>query len=166
MAFGSLVKLLLGALRLLPSGYFKARSEAADQHLGKRAKLTTLHDLTLAQDFKALAADDRNAVAQFRAKMGIKPQQPCGDSDAIVADDMTINNSSRSNLLELILVAALSGGLGWWFSGQAKPQPQPPLREAPEWPGVPDTEYEVLFFDADGNRIDIPHISQKPKKDQ
>lgn len=131
--------------------------EAADQQHGKQSKLTTFNHLTMENDLRKLAAADRDAVEEFRnRKMGIKGGGKSGDSDAWVCDDMTINNSGKSNLLELALLLLLGLGGMYYINKDKAPTPQEV--------NVDDSEYEVRFFDKDGNLITVPHISQKPKE--
>ena len=49
------------------------------------------------------------------------------------------------------LALSLMGG-----SGEAPQSPEPPA--------ISDSEYQVLFYDKDGNPIVVPHISQKDAK--
>lgn len=56
---------------------------------------------------------------------------------------------------------AAVGVLAWALlrdKGEPTPPPTPPAVD------VADTEYEVRFFNAKGELIDIPHISTKPKE--
>lgn len=46
-----------------------------------------------------------------------------------------------------------------WQSMQAQPAQEPPAQ--PEV-NVPDTSYDVLFYDADGKPIKVSHISERP----
>lgn len=61
------------------------------------------------------------------------------------------------------LLVIIVGCLAAWGLWQFNTSP-PPLTPSPSQPesSVPDSEYEVRFFDAEGNPIQIPHISEKP----
>lgn len=140
----------------------KGIQEAADQRLGKSNKLQTFHELTMERDFQELAEEDRESVRQFRdQKMGITGSgKSAGDRDSWVCDDMTIN-AARSNLPELMFIAALLA-LGYWLFGREQ-SPSPSTEHTTVPVVVPDTEYDVLFYDKDGNPIHVPHISTRPK---
>lgn len=79
-------------------------------------------------------------------------------------EDVHVNNS-RTGLgwKELLAVGAIVAGVPWAASllhiGE-KASSQPEIQN-PSFPA--DSEYEVLFFDKDGNRINVPHISTKGK---
>lgn len=132
----------------------KGAQEASDQYVGKKSKLTTFEDMTYATDLKELAEADRASVAQFRAKkMGIKPASGGENKDSWVCDDMTINAGSS---MPSVLLALIAGGAAvWCFSNKVTPAPQP----APPAAASPvDSEYEVLFYDKDGNQIQVPRM--------
>jgi hypothetical protein len=52
--------------------------------------------------------------------------------------------------------ALTAGALALSLMGGGSEAPQ-----APEPPAISDSEYQVLFYDKDGNPIVVPHISQK-----
>lgn len=41
--------------------------------------------------------------------------------------------------------------------------PLSPVQPIPSVPPLSDSEYQVLFYDKDGNLISVPHISTRPK---
>lgn len=88
--------------------------------------------------------------------------------DIMVAGDTTTTNhnyytaatqqpaeagNGASSLARTLLPLALALGTGagglWLYENLGKLQ----------WPGVPDTEYEVRFYDADGNLIEVPRYN-------
>lgn len=95
----------------------KGEQEAADQYLGKKAKIQTLDDLSQAADLDDLRDMDRNKVAVLHKKHGydIMGTTGKGDRDHIACDDMTIN-AGGSRLLELLL-GVIVGAAGLWFVG-------------------------------------------------
>lgn len=131
----------------------KGTQEAADQYLGKAGKLQTFNDMIFAADLDELADDDREAVAQFREKkMGIT-RGDGGNKDRIVCDDMTIN-SGGNGVLAMVLGALLALVAAWFFLGKA----ETPAAAADQvaTTDLPDSEYEVRFYDKDGNQITVP----------
>ena len=87
--------------------------------------------------------------------------------DIADADDMDIevdrSNRSISGIgwKELaVLAAAGLGGFALW-SHEKTPAATPPPAVQQQSPA--DTEYDVRFYDKNGDLIDIPHISQRPK---
>lgn len=88
----------------------------------------------------------------------------------VAEDDVQFNQSVKNGMgwKELAVIAAMvmSGvGLTGAIVSQMSQQPQaPPVVTAPVSPGdLADTEYEVRFYDKDGNPIDVPHISTRGK---
>ena len=88
----------------------------------------------------------------------------------ITDDDMNITQTKvgigTAGALGIAAAAGLPsmaavGGMAWALL-RDKGEPTPP----PTTPAVDvgDSEYEVLFFDKDGNQISVPHISTKPKE--
>ena len=86
-----------------------------------------------------------------------------------IADEMEfqqqIDNSKRSGMgwKEMaVLAAALLGGGGMlaYFNQDETPAPQQ-TQQSP-FEGPYDSEYEVIFYDSDGNVIKVPHISERP----
>lgn len=138
----------------------KGLQEASDQTLGKRNKLASLHELVNVQDYKLLGDADRAIVNDFRRSKAQLPMRSgggngSGDQDAWVCDDMTIN-TARSSLPEIILVALLALGAFWWFSKKDS--------KAPEVEALPvQSKFKVLFFDRDGNPIEVPHVDDLTK---
>ena len=135
----------------------KGQQEAADQYLGKKAKVQTLEDLNMARDFQELQEADRRKVELLFEKHGMSlASKGKGDRDTWACDDMTIN-ASRSGLLELLVGLAL-GAAGLWFIGE-KLKPDAPVSPPTQTEiSVPDTEYEVRFYDKDGNQITVPRV--------
>lgn len=56
---------------------------------------------------------------------------------------------------ELAVIAATGLG-GLWLYDQRTTEAPAPTQVAPV-----DSEYDVMFYDADGNKIDVPHISTR-----
>lgn len=83
-------------------------------------------------------------------------------------DDMNITNTKvgigTAGVIGIATAAGLPGVLlaGYLLFKDARPEPTAP-QPSPEV-SVPDTEYDVLFYDKDGNPIQVPHISTKPKQ--
>lgn len=86
-----------------------------------------------------------------------------------LADEMEfkqdIDNSRRSGMgwKELAVIGAMllgGGTLGFLALDRDTQQTQQPTQQTP--PPLYDSEYEVRFYDRDGNPIDVPHISQRP----
>lgn len=158
------LKWLPRAIRFL-APFRKGAQEASDQYLGKSAKIQTFNDMTMAADLDELAEEDRAGVAALRQKtMGIGGGKgDAGNKDRIVCDDMTINNSSGS-LPAMLLMCAL-GAAAMWFLGNKLNQP-PVAQPSPDAPVVvDDTEYEVRFYDKDGNQITVPRYSPPTTKE-
>jgi hypothetical protein len=114
--------------------------------------------MTMAADLDELAEDDREAVAQFRErKMGFtRGNGGASNKDRIVCDDLTIN-SGGNGLLAMVLGAVLALIAAWFFLGKG----QPPAEAKPVEVNVPDSEYDVLFYDKDGNQITVPRLPVK-----
>jgi len=82
-------------------------------------------------------------------------------------DDVHVDNS-RSGL-DWKGLAVIVGGLAIgapWISSlilgsqqHGQPAPNPPAQVSPA-----DSEYDVLFYDATGKPINIPHVSQRRKQ--
>lgn len=73
-------------------------------------------------------------------------------------DEMNVTNANRVGMgwKELLVLACASLGAWWMYQSQ-----QPPVAVTPPAFSVNDSEYEVRFYDADGNPIAVPHISQR-----
>lgn len=142
----------------------KGIQEAADQYIGKKSKAQTLDDLVMVRDHQELAEADRAGVAALRTKygLGMTTAKGAGDRDTWACDDMTIN-ASRGGMAEMLLGAVL-GAAGLYFLGDKlngpSPAPAPTPTATPDTPVVvDDTEYEVRFYDANGNLINVPRYT-------
>jgi hypothetical protein len=87
--------------------------------------------------------------------------------DIAPEDDVHISHkNSGLGWRELaIIVAGMVAGTaatGWFFSRQTVPA-QNPVAPAQHTAPV-DSEYDVRFYDKDGQPIDVPHISRRPNK--
>lgn len=60
-----------------------------------------------------------------------------------------------------IAAAGVLGLGGWWVAQQATKPETPPVVPAVQQAGPVDSEYDVIFYDKDGNKIDVPHISKR-----
>lgn len=70
------------------------------------------------------------------------------------ADDMqNVGNRSGMTWRELAVIGVMVLGAGWIAANHMSATQQ----TAPE-----DSEYEVRFFDAEGNPVDVPHVSRRP----
>jgi hypothetical protein len=72
------------------------------------------------------------------------------------ADDVDVRVKRGLGWQELAVIGATALGVGWLFTGRDEsliPAPVPIVQPI-------DSEYEVRFFDAEGNLIDVPHVSQ------
>jgi len=84
-------------------------------------------------------------------------------------DEMNVDNSRRVQGLgwrELLVLLLAGGGFYWLWLNQTHQTHQPsPMPSAPAAAAAApvDSEYEVRFYDAEGNPISIPHISQRGK---
>ena len=77
-------------------------------------------------------------------------------------DDMDLNVRNGMGWKELAVVGAMVLGAAWGAKYFAVPEsPAPPAVTVPATPPV-DSEYEVRFYDAEGNVIPVPHVNQKP----
>lgn len=88
----------------------------------------------------------------------------------IPANDLQITNNTQSGIgtagtVGLVAAAGLPGlalAAASIFGGSSTPTPpatppaQPPAAVSPA-----DSSYDVLFYDKDGNQIDVPHVSQR-----
>jgi len=73
-----------------------------------------------------------------------------------------VGNRHGMTWRELAVVAAMvlgAGGLGAWAFSSSSSEPQ--QQQQPATMSPVDAEYEVRFFDADGNPIRVPHISER-----
>jgi len=85
-----------------------------------------------------------------------------------IPEDMGVNVTNTRRGLELgwreILAAGVVGatGLAFWMQPWQSPKEIEPTTTQQQ--GPIDTEYDVLFFDKDGNPITVPHIDTRPKE--
>lgn len=83
----------------------------------------------------------------------------------IADDEMDFNQSIQKGMgwKELAVIAATGLGAAHLLTKNSDQAPAP-VPQAVVQPAVPsplaDSEYEVRFFDVNGNPIDVPHISQ------
>ena len=74
--------------------------------------------------------------------------------DIPIDDEMNINQTkSGMTWKELAIIAAAGLGGGYIYTNQ---QELPPVSVE-----VPDSEYEIRFYDSSGNLIDIPKLEQE-----
>lgn len=88
-------------------------------------------------------------------------------------DDMQIHNTrtgiSAGGAIGIAAAAGIPGAIASGILGYSlltKPSEVPapePSQPTVSCPAVPDSEYDVLFYDKDGNPISVPHISTRPK---
>lgn len=83
--------------------------------------------------------------------IGGPPRSKGDNKDAWVCDDMTINNGGGIGQTLLAVAAGALAVYLWCNRPQATQPVNPPV----------DSEYEVRFFDADGNPIELPNISER-----
>lgn len=79
-------------------------------------------------------------------------------------DDVDVRVNKGMGWKELAVIAGSILGGAWMLSGPAAitQLPIPSIQSpATQQPGPVDSEYEVRFYDKDGNPIDVPHISTK-----
>ncbi len=86
-------------------------------------------------------------------------------------DDMQIVNASKTNTGAsggAVTAAALAGGIPatvlaamLGFNAMRGSQPQATTPAAPATAAVPDSAYDVIFYDKDGNTITVPRATQK-----
>lgn len=72
-------------------------------------------------------------------------------------DDMQFNQSSGLTVGHLLGIAVIAGVLFVGASLWKPSEPAPPMSA----PGVTDTEYDVRFYDREGNLIDVPQREPK-----
>jgi len=79
-------------------------------------------------------------------------------------EDVNVDNSRHGiGMKELIAIGAMviGGPLAYAaFTQFMKPEPE---QKPPVSVGPVDSEYEVIFYDKDGNKISVPHISKREK---
>ena len=81
--------------------------------------------------------------------------------DIPMEEDVNVNNSRVGLGWKELAVIAATGLGGTWMYQQQQQQTPPAL---PTQQAEPiDSSYEVLFFDAEGNPIKVPHISTRPE---
>lgn len=97
------------------------------------------------------------ATADWRDKLHRKLAHK--SLDIAEDEDVYVNNSKTGLGWKELLVLGLMTLAGLYFFQKLGPQsPLPSTNISPS-----DSEYEVRFFDKDGNPIIVPHISTKPK---
>lgn len=83
---------------------------------------------------------------------------PPGEDDV----DVRVNKTSGLGWKELVVIAAASlGGFYLLTRDDSDPAPPPAPVVQQQTGGPVDSDYEVRFYDKDGNLIEVPHISQK-----
>ncbi len=140
--------------------------ETADR-LGDQSPVLGLPRMAAVENLVNVLADQRKRVrdshrVQMKALGHVAEE---GEEVGIsVAGDTTINNyqpvgnGSLLRKLAPLLLAAITGGalpiagflLARYFGGTTQ-QPAP----------IEDRDYEILFYDADGNPIKVPHVSER-----
>lgn len=97
------------------------------------------------------------------ARRGAHKALGIDDMGDINADNSTKTGVGWKELGALGATAVALAALYFWTQPPetAPPPPEPAPAAAYEYPGPTDTEYEVRFYDADGDLIDVPHISQR-----
>jgi len=103
----------------------------------------------------------RSRIYEEAARMAL--DLPAGLED----DDVNIVRQTSAGFGWKELLALAAAGVAAIVAWQlAAPEPSqqlaPAPAAAPAYPGPPDSDYEVRFFDAEGNPIHVPHISEKP----
>lgn len=134
-------------------------NRSAASYLGKQSKLETAVDGIFAQQMHEAAQDEIETQRQYRQRtLGETPtdRKRKKMGDFIVCDDYR-KGVSPIVLGIVAVVAIIMAGLALWALLWMAAQ----RAEPPEYPGPPDTEYEVRFYDRDGNVIHVPHISQR-----
>lgn len=82
--------------------------------------------------------------------------------DIPVDDDVHVDNSRKGmTWKELAVISGTLLGMGSLYAYMNKP-PQAPTAPPAQPAGPVDSEYQIRFFDKDGNLIEVPHISQRP----
>jgi hypothetical protein len=81
---------------------------------------------------------------------------PPGEDDV----DVRVNKQSGLSWKELVVIAGAGlGGFALLTRDDSAPAPTPVVQPASG--GPVDSDYDVRFYDKDGNLIDVPHISEK-----
>lgn len=167
--YQAVVKLVKQWLRWT-SPFNKGQQEASDQYVGKTAKLDGLDRLIQTRDIQEVGDAERDAVQALRAKHGFATtgtglwgwlMGKQGDKDTIACDDMTINAGGGSGLATLLglgaIAAAIWYGVGHLNKGEANATATAATPAAPATATIPDTSYDVLFYEAkpDGTLVPI-----------
>lgn len=79
-------------------------------------------------------------------------------------DDVYVDNSNKGmGWKELAVISGTLLGAGALYAySNSTPQTPPTAVAPPAQPAGPvDSEYQIRFFDKDGNLIEVPHISQR-----
>lgn len=119
----------------------------------------------------------RNLAREERLfRFGEKAKYMALDIPEDDVNDIRVDRSSKGmGWKELAAIGAIlaGGGLGYKALDQFGKAPIPQTQAAPTAPAapvtpgapivVPDTEYDVRFYDKDGKLIDVPHIRTKPQ---
>ena len=99
-------------------------------------------------------ADDKH---RFHMKTLHKAANVMEDEDTNINNTKTVTNKSGVGWKERAVLGVAGLGAGHLMTDGDKPT-VPQQTPAPVSPA--DSEYDVLFFDADGNRIDIPRRAE------
>lgn len=95
------------------------------------------------------------AGQQWRQKLAKKATHMALD---IPEDDVQITNQNQTGMgwKELATIGAVMLGLGWaWVFHASAPSTAP---------AVPDSEYNVRFYDAQGQPIEVPRLPPELRK--
>jgi hypothetical protein len=76
-------------------------------------------------------------------------------------EDVNVDNSRIGIGWKELAVIGLMGLGGAWIYNNTNNNTTPPAATVQPGNGPIDSEYEVRFYDADGNPIDVPHISTR-----
>lgn len=103
--------------------------------------------------------DGEDRKAKFRRKVAHKAVDMAMEDDPL----QVINTKTGITTPGAVGIAAILGAsaLGYGYMNRPESPPaQPPAAVA----GPYDSEYSVTFYDKDGNLIEVPHISTRPKQ--
>jgi hypothetical protein len=81
--------------------------------------------------------------------------------DIAEENDMQISNTNGMGWKEMAVIAGALLGGAWLYTNQPTDAPVAPLPAVVAPIAPVGSDYELRFYDAAGNLIDLPHISER-----